>query len=179
MKTHLGQVLSFVGMLAVVPAYAADAPPAPAPEMQKLKWMVGSWSVNETHEKSEWSPGGKGKGTSVFTLGPGGHSLHYDYKSSGPMGPFAGKGLTAWDSAARVYRAAWTDNVTPGILISECREEGKDLVCVSQTEMNGQKVTFRSRSVDPKPSGWTEVMETSADGTTFQKMLTLEYRPKR
>lgn len=45
--------------------------------------------------------------------------------------------------------------------------------------MNGQKVTMRMRSIDPKPTGWTEVMESSTDGTSFQKMMTLEYRPKR
>ena len=31
--------------------------------------MVGKWTVTETHEKSESSPGGIGNGTSVIALG--------------------------------------------------------------------------------------------------------------
>jgi hypothetical protein len=165
--------------LAVTPALAADAPSGPSPEMQKFQWMVGSWSVAETHEKSPWSPGGPGKGTSVVTLGPGGHSLYFDYKSSGPMGTYAGRGLTAWDPNARAFRSVWTDNITPGVVLSECHEQGSDLVCSGDTVMNGQKITMRSRAINPKPSGWTEVMETSGDGQNFQKMMTLEYRKKR
>ena len=96
MKTRLAIIVVCV-LLVSRSSGAADAPGAAAPEMQKMHWMVGSWTVAETHEKSPWSGGGKGQGTSVVTLGPGGHSLYFDYKSSGPMGPYAGRGLTAWD----------------------------------------------------------------------------------
>jgi hypothetical protein len=170
--------LVILAVIAATVAWAAEAPPAPAPEMQKWKWMVGTWSSTETHEKSQWSPGGKGTGTNVVTLGPGGHSLYYDYKSSGPMGNYVGKGVSAWDPNAKVYRSVWTDNITPGMAVGECRDEGADLVCTSETEMNGQKIKMRSRSINPKPSGWTEVMETSADGQNYQKMMTMEYRKK-
>ena len=63
-------------------------------------------------------------------------------------------------------------------MFTACRDEGKDFVCSGDTEMNGHKVTLRSRAIDPKPSGWTEVMESSADGQSFQKMITFEYRKK-
>jgi hypothetical protein len=42
----------------------------PAPEMVKRQWVVGTWNVTETHEKSDWSPGGIGKGTSVIRPDP-------------------------------------------------------------------------------------------------------------
>jgi hypothetical protein len=60
-------------------------------------WVVGKWNVTETHEKSDWSPGGIGKGTSVVTLGPGGYSQLITYNSTGPTGRFSGHGIIAWD----------------------------------------------------------------------------------
>lgn len=173
--------LLLVTLISALPAAAEDAAsaPRPAPEMEKWKWMVGTWTVTEAHEKTAFSPGGTGMGKSVITLGPGGFSLYYDYRSTGPLGQYAGRGLSAWDADAKIHRSVWTDNMTPSLVVSECREEGKDLVCTGDAVMNGQKITMRSRSIDPKPSGWTDVLETSADGANFQKMMTLKYSKTR
>ena len=179
MKTRLAAVLAFLAAIVPVAFAQQGGPPPPAPEMTKWKWMAGIWNVTETHEKSPWSPGGKGRGESVITLGPGGHSMYYDYRSKGPMGAYAGRGVSAWDPNAKVMRSIWTDNMTPGMSQSECREEGKDVVCRSQTVQDGRTVHVRMRSVDPRPSGWTDVMEISNDGKTYQKVMTLEYRPAK
>jgi uncharacterized protein DUF1579 len=153
--------------------------PKPGPEMEKYKWMVGKWAVNETHEKSAFGPGGPGKGTAVITLGPGGFSHVMDYNSTGPTGKFSGKGITAWDPAAKAYRGAWTDNMTPGIMVMECREEGMDWVCSGESMMGDKKMAMRSRAMNPAPAGWSEVMEVSMDGGPYQKMMTMEYKPAK
>lgn len=150
--------------------------PKPGPEMEKWKWMVGKWNVTETHEKSEWSPGGTGKGTMVVSLGPGGFSHMSAYNSSGPAGKFAGHGMTAWDAEAKLYRSVWADSMTAGIMTMECREDGKDWVCSGETMMMGKKCTMRSRAVAPGPAGWTEVMESSTEAAPYVKMMTLEYK---
>jgi hypothetical protein len=147
----------------------------PAPEMEKRKWVVGNWNVIETHEKSDASPGGIGKGTSVIELGPGGHSQIITYNSVGPTGKFAGHGMIAWDPEAKIFRSAWADSMTPGILTSDCREEGKDWVCSGGSSMGGKKIVLRSRSVAPNPAGWTEVTEMSTDGGPFTRMRTFEF----
>lgn len=150
--------------------------PKPGPEMEKWKWIVGKWNVTETHEKSEWSPGGKGKGTSVIALGPGGLSQTVTYNSTSPMGKFSGHGMIAWDPEAKVYRSAWTDSMTPGIMNMDCGEEGKDWVCSGESTMQGKKMAMRSRAIAPSPAGWTEVMEMSTDGGPYAKMITFEYK---
>lgn len=104
MKTRVAALI----LVAAAGASAAagqqgGGPPAPAPEVTKMKWMVGSWNVTETHEKSPWSPGGTGKGTNVVTIGPGGHSYYFDYKSAGPMGNYVGKGLSTWDPNEKAF----------------------------------------------------------------------------
>lgn len=153
--------------------------PKPAPEMEKMKWMVGTWDVAETHEKSPWGPGGPGKGKSVVTLGPGGFSQVLEYNSTGPSGKFAGRGLTAWDPNTKSYRGAWTDSMTPGIMVMDCKEEGQDLVCNGESMMDGKKMAMRSRAVNPSPAGWSEVMEISVDGSPYQKMISFQYKPAK
>ena len=112
----------------------------PAPEMEKRKWVVGKWNVVETHEKSDWSPGGIGKGISIVALGPGGHSQTITYDSIGPTGKFSGHGIIAWDSEAKIYRSAWADSMTRGIVTMDCREEVRDWVCSGGTTMQGKKI---------------------------------------
>jgi len=150
--------------------------PKPGPEMEKWKWMLGKWSVTETHEKSPWGPGGTGKGMMEVSPGPGGFSHTFTYNSMGPMGKFSGRGMNAWDPNDKVYRGTWADNMTPGIMISECREEGKDFVCAWESMMEGKKIKNRTRSTNPSPAGWTELFETSMDGGPYQKMMALEYK---
>ena len=147
----------------------------PAPEMEKRKWVVGKWNVTETQEKSDWSLGGIGKGTSVIALGPGGFSQIITYNSTGPTGKFSGHGIIAWDPEAKIYRSVWADSMTPGIVTMDCREEGKDWVCSGETMMQGKTVAMRSRSIAPNPAGWTEVMEMSTDGGPFTKMRTFAF----
>jgi hypothetical protein len=148
----------------------------PAPAMEKRKWVVGKWSVSETHEKNDWSPGGTGKGTSVIALGPGGYSQIITYTSTGPAGKFSGHGIIAWDPEVKIYRSAWADSATPGIVTTDCREEGRDWVCSGESMMQGKKVAVRSRSIAPNPAGWTEVTEMSTNGGPFTKVRTLEFK---
>jgi hypothetical protein len=151
----------------------------PAPEMEKRKWVVRTWNVTERHEKSDWSPGGIGKGTSMIALGPGGHSQIITYNSTGPSGKYSGHGIIAWDLEAKIYRSAWTDSMTPGMMTADCREEGTDWVCTGESMMQGKKIVTRSRSIAPKPAGWTEVTEISTDGGPFTKIKTFEFNRAR
>lgn len=188
---RLGRILSLVLSGAVLGACMQaqereKTPPAgvpalemarPAPEMEKRKWVVGTWNVTETHERSDWSPGGIGEGMSVIALGPGGHSQIITYHSTGLTGKFSGHGMIAWDPESKVYRSAWTDSMTPGIVMMDCREEGRDWVCFGESMMQGKRMAMRSRSIAPNPAGWTEVMETSTDGGPFTRVRTFEFRP--
>ena len=131
--------------------------PKPAPEMESFKWMVGKWRVIETHEPGPMGPGGAGAGTMTVTLGPGGFSHIMHYESNGPMGKFTGHGISAWDADKKKFVGSWTDSMTPGLMMSECSVEGKDMTCKSDGTMQGQKMSM-------------------GDGP-MQKMMTLEYKP--
>lgn len=181
MQKTLKRFVAALGICALAGVALAQAPemPKPGKEMTDHKWMVGKWNVAETHEKSDWGPGGPGKGHMTVTEGPGGFSHIFMYDSKGPMGAYSGRGMMAWNDSMKSYQSTWADNTTPGIMMTTCKWEGKDMVCSGEGEMQGQKFWMRTRATDPKPSGWTEVFEHSTDGTNWKKMMTLEYKPAK
>jgi hypothetical protein len=62
--------------------------PGVAPEMTRaITAFVGSRQIDESYPASHIYPrGGKGRGTDVGTVGPGGRSLIYKYQSNQPHG---------------------------------------------------------------------------------------------
>ena len=91
------------------------------------------------------------------------------------MGNFSGHGMIGWDPEAKVYRSAWADSMTRALVTTDCREEGKDWVCVGESTMQGKRITTRSRSIAPNPAGWKEVTEISTDGGPFMRVRTFEF----
>src|SRR5436309_14292366 len=85
------------------------AMPQPGHEMQKLVSVFeGTWSLRETYEPSERTPGGgAGQGQQIWRAGPGGSSLIEDYHSKNPNGEASGLSVTWWDEKAQGYRAIW------------------------------------------------------------------------
>jgi hypothetical protein len=179
LKTGLAAAVT-IALAGIALAQAPPEMPKPGKEMTDHKWMIGKWNVSETHEKSPWNPnGGTGKGVMTVVEGPGGFSHIVSYESKGPMGAYSGRGRMAWNDSSKVYQSTWADNATPGMMMSTCVAEGKDLVCKGDAEFQGQKFQTRTRAMDPKPSGWTEVFEHSTDGTNWMKVMTLEYKPAK
>lgn len=72
---------------------AADKPAmqVPGPEMERLKFLLGTWDVNAEYLKSPMMPeGGKETGWYKAQLGPGGFSILADFEQDGPMGQETG-----------------------------------------------------------------------------------------
>jgi hypothetical protein len=142
-----------------------------------IKAMEGSWTTSETMEPSPYGPGGSGHGTSKMWAGPGGMSLMQHYVSSGPMGSFSGVGASWWDSAAKVYRGVWCDNMTPtGCDASgSSKWDGDKLVGTMEGEMNGQKMITKMTYSDFKPDSFVMTMESGPDMNSLKKMMTIKY----
>ncbi len=153
--------------------------PQPGPEMKEIAWMAGNWNVREEFEPSEMGPGGKGRGVSTVTRGPGGFSLMTQYRSSGPMGNFTGHGIIAWDPEKKVYKSYWADSMTPSVWEMDCRWEGKDMACSGEGASMGKKTVMHMKLMDVSRNSYTETGEASTDGGPFKKFMTLKYRRAR
>lgn len=158
----------------VTPATPVEAL-APAPEMRKLEWMIGSWQVLEIHESTDWGPSGGGRGKQTVTLGPGGFSVLTDYRSSGPQGQISGHGILAWDPEKRGYKFYLADSVSPGVMELGCLWKGQDLVCDGRALFLGMPIVVRWTMAEIAASSYTATFETAVDGRTYRPALKLRY----
>ena len=146
-----------------------------APEMEKLKDLLGTWTTTEKHEPSKWSHGGEGKGSSVARLGPGGFSIMEDYTSTMPMGPFIGHGVTVWDATERVYKLYWFDSMIPVALEQDCRWEASDFVCMGEMTIEGKRIKSKITTTGITPISHILTYESSSDGGPMKKMMTITH----
>lgn len=159
---------------------ATVSSPRAAAEMTRLiKMMSGTWSVVEKAQRNPMMPnGGVGKGSAVFTAGPGGMSLMEKYHSSGLMGSnFIGYGTFWWDAKAQAYRGLWCDSMTPGGCDASgtTKWEGDKLVGTMQGNMNGQTMVTRFTYSDWKPNSFAMTMEVGSDVNSMTEAMTITY----
>lgn len=165
---------------------AATAPPPgvePSAEMKRLRELflgntsMTQWIVDETYADSLFMPGGgKGHGTDIMRLGPGGLSVITEYRSSGVAGPFSGWGAFAWDPDAKQFQSFWIDNTRPAASQPTGKWDGDSIVFTSTEAMNGQKFTLRQTYKDIKPDSFTVEFELGPVGGKLSPFITYSYR---
>jgi hypothetical protein len=127
-----------------VPGSAAAAEPS-VPEMDRLKFYLGTWDYTEAYEKSAYYPNG-GKNTGVYTSksGPGGNSLENTFHSQGPVGDFEGLLIMTWDPKEKSYKSYTFASDFPGCLVQTGNFEGDALVYRGEFSMGEQHIALRN-----------------------------------
>ncbi len=152
----------------------ADMMPKPGPEMAKIKSLMGTWEIQETMETGPMGPGGKGRGISHVSSGPGGLSIIIDYRStSGHMKGFKGHSVVAWDAEAKAYKQIWTDNMMPMIMVSTGAWDGDKLVMTSEGTMMGKPYKSQDTLTGIGTDTFTVTSEMSMGGSPMAKAMTL------
>lgn len=155
----------------------ADMMQKPGPEMAKMKAMVGTWDVEETHEAGPMGPGGKGKGVGRVTLGPGGLSIMIDYQSkAGHIKGFKGLGVLAWDEPSKSYKQSWVDNMMAMMQVATGNWDGDKFVMNTEGTMMGKPYKGRDEFTNFTKEGFTLTSYWSMDGAPMAKMMTLVHR---
>jgi hypothetical protein len=149
--------------------------PKPAPEMKELRDLIGTWATEDTFEPGPMMPsGGTATGTNTVRLGPGGFSVLMDQVSKSAMGPFRGHGVMAWDPNEKVYKFAWADSMTPGIVTETGRKDGDRIVWTGEAMMMGKKVSIRDVVSDRTPTSYT-LTSYMNDGSGEKKTMTIKF----
>jgi hypothetical protein len=133
-------------MAAVLTAVVATAQemPKPGPEMDRVKFLIGTWTLNGEYPKSSMVPqGGKSTGWYKGQLGPGGFSVIADFESDGPLGKEIGHQVFTWDPKQSVYTVVTVGNF-PGAIIGKAHWEGENLITESEFEFGGAKMSNRA-----------------------------------
>jgi len=119
--------------------------PKPGPEMEKMKFLLGTWETKGGYEKSPMFPeGGAQTGWYKAQLGPGGFSILADFEADGPLGKEIGHEIITWDPKQNVYTTIVVGNAFPGANIGTSEWEGDLLVTVHEFDYNGTKIHLRS-----------------------------------
>jgi len=132
------------------PAEAQMQMPKPGPEMDRLKFLIGTWDWNADYEKSPMVPqGGKSTGWYKAQLGPGGFSIIADFDADGPLGEEIGHQVISWDPNQNAYTAITVGNF-PGAVVGKSHWDGENLVTESDFAANGATMHLRSMYTDIK-----------------------------
>jgi hypothetical protein len=127
------------------PAEAQMQMPQQGPEMERLKFLLGSWDWKAAYLKSPEMPnGGDDSGWYKAELGPGGFSIIADFEADGPMGKEIGHQILSWDPKQKGYLAVTVGNSFPGALIGSSHWEGDNLVTDGQYDEGGVTMHVRS-----------------------------------
>jgi hypothetical protein len=144
MKADSSAILVEAKRTPPAPDPAAPSKPA-APEMDRLKFYLGTWDYTEAYEKSPYYPDG-GKNTGVYTSkpGPGGNSLENTFHSKGPVGDFEGLLIMTWDPKEKSYKSYAFAGDFPGCLVQTGSFEGDALVYRGEFSMGEQRIGLRN-----------------------------------
>jgi len=107
--------------------------PQPGPEMQRLNFLVGDWTMDGEYLKSPMTGNGaKQTGWYKGRLGPGGFSIIADFEADSSLDNEIGHEVLAWDPKKDAYTTVTVGNGFPGAIIGSAKWEGDNLVI--QTE---------------------------------------------
>ncbi len=124
---------------------AAPAMPKPGPEMERLKFLLGTWEFKSEYQKTPMLPqGAKETGWYKAQMGPGGFSVIADFDADGPMGKEIGHQLLVWDPKEKTYKLFTLGNSFPGVIAATARWEGGELVTSAEFSEGGMKMSLRS-----------------------------------
>jgi hypothetical protein len=160
-------------------AKKAPAKPTVPPELEKLKWMVGTWSVKASWEASPMGPAGSTTGTEVVTRGPGGMSLLGNFTGKMPWGPYSGHSINTWDPSKGALVTYWTDSMAPGVVVMTGKQEGENVVYTGEgMGPDGKPEKMRHTMSNITPKGYTYTMESEVNGQ-WLKSMTMTYTKKK
>lgn len=142
--------------------HAADPAPAPVPDpaamqaMSKtgpehagLMRMAGTWDVQSTMWMAPDAPPMVSNGVAIFTAELDGKWLEQDYQVDMMGQPYAGKGMSGYDTMEKRYVATWHNTFNTGLTVMTGTSDdgGKTITYTSVLEhcpMTGGRVAARS-----------------------------------
>lgn len=144
------------------------------------KMVLGTWSVQESHDAASGMPAGASTGTATFQKGPGGYSVVERLSMNGSMGKISGMGVVWYDLKDQAYKGVWCDSMTPYCDTSfSAKWEGPKLVATGSAEMpDGKTMYMREEYTDITPNSLTFTMYGGADPNSVTKFMTMKYTRK-
>jgi hypothetical protein len=166
MKTLTTITLAFILIVTAVGASAQMGPPTPAPELKKLDYFSGSWTIDATIGPGPWGNGGKftASGTDEWMKGNFFLIGHSDFSLPAELGRSGGAmAILGYDPDKKVYTEDRFDSngqhqKSTGIL------SGDTWTWTTENNYNGMTIHGRLTLKVVSPISYTTKYEVSADG---------------
>jgi hypothetical protein len=151
----------------------AQMAPKPGPEVKKLDYFVGSWSLDGTVGQGPWGAGGKFTSTATSEWMPGSFFLegHADFKMPPEIG---GEGkatsIMGYDSDENVYTRD-EFNSQGRREVSKGTVSGDTWTWTSTQNYGGQEVKQKMTIKVLTPASYSMKFELSMDGTNWMMFM--------
>jgi hypothetical protein len=146
--------------------------PAPAPELKKLDYFVGTWNVDADMKPSPFGPGGKTTGTDHYEWMQGNYFLiiHSTY-SSQSMGSGIEYAVIGYDTKKKQYTyESFSSDGEHDIATGTPDADGKVWTWYSASEVSGP-TKWRFTQTILSPTSYTIKFEMSKDATNWSTVM--------
>jgi Protein of unknown function (DUF1579) len=157
-------------LLAAVSAQSQMPMPKPGPEVKKLEYFVGSWTLKGEMKPGPMGPGGKFTGSETDEWMPGGFFLEAHEAFNTPTGNGTGLSFLGYDTNDKVYTyhsfsSDGESEAATGTLT------GDTWAFSSEERMGSQTFKGRYSIKVQSPTSYTFKYEMSPDGTAWNTVM--------
>jgi hypothetical protein len=162
-------VLASILLTSLAGAFA-QGPPPPAPELKKLDYFTGSWTMDGDVKPGPAGPGGKHTGTAKYEWMSGNYFLVCHATFAGVMGEGTETSYMGYDSAKGVYtydafNSMGTHEIATGKL------EGDTWAWSFVEDISGMTIKAHFSMKMLSPASYIYKFEMSPDGTNWTTVL--------
>ena len=150
-------------------AQTAEAP-QPGPEVEKLDYFVGAWSMEGETKETAAGPAEKVSGRDMCRWMPGKFFVTCRLEQKGPMGPVMALGVMGYDPEKKVYTSSSFNNLGTTETATGTFEKGT-WTWSSDRVAGGKPLKSRIVMSDTKPSSYKFRWETSENGNSWKTKM--------
>jgi hypothetical protein len=151
-------------------AFAQGGPPKPAPELKKLDYFAGNWSVDGDMKASQFGPAGKFTGKDHLEWMEGGFFLVGHSEGSSSMGNTKGTAYWGYDTEEKVY--TFHEFNTMGEAISATGKlDGDTWTWTNESKMGGKVLRGRYTIKTTSPTSYDFKFEMAPEGGDFATLM--------